>query len=78
MDGVIYLFIGTKHANHFAVSLMTLRDWWDGPVAIMHASSDESGTAFLDKHVRPNCPDIQFIDVDYTPRRKAGKSGKGR
>ena len=41
--GVIYLFTGSKHAVVAAVSLMTLRDWWDGPVSLF---CDESAMPF--------------------------------
>lgn len=44
-QGVIYLFIGTRHAVVAAVSLMTLRDWWRGPVALF---CDETALPFAD------------------------------
>lgn len=39
-DGVLYINVGLKHAIHLAVSIYSLRKWWDGPVAI--ACGDDS------------------------------------
>ena len=34
-DGVIYLVVGNKHAEHVVVSLFSLRKHWTGDVAIL-------------------------------------------
>jgi hypothetical protein len=34
-DGVLYTLVGDKHAAQLAVSILSLRDHWQGPVAIM-------------------------------------------
>ena len=38
--GVLYLLAGKKHWNHFVVSLVSLKNHWDGPVCIACADDE--------------------------------------
>ena len=67
--GVLYLYIGHKHANHLAVSLMSLRDVYDGQVAIL---TDEATGEFLERYVTTD-ERLQPIDVVYFPYQQLGR-----
>lgn len=70
-SGVIYLNVGHKHLNMLVVSLMSLRDRYDGPVAIL-SGGDES-TSFLNKYVVPDIRlDVKLFPFTYS---RAGKTG---
>lgn len=34
-DGVVYWLVGGRHDEHFVVSLLSLRDYWKGPVTVV-------------------------------------------
>ena len=35
MDGVLYWSVGEKHTEHFIVSVISLREHWKGPIAVV-------------------------------------------
>ena len=70
-DGVIYLSVGTKHADNLVVSLLSLRDHWSGPICIFVGDESAAKNAeliFADGrlgHVQAIRFNIDWLDVDY-------------
>lgn len=56
MDGVLYLNIGNKHLCHLAVSLLSLRDHYDGEICVL------SGDDWFD-NILMNEPRLQPLTV---------------
>lgn len=53
--GVVYMLMGTRHAVVLAVSVMTLRRWWDGPVTIF---ADEDGLPYAQRIADASLPPV--------------------
>src|SRR3972149_951366 len=70
MDGVVYLMIGSKHAEHLAVSLWSLLRHWAGEVAIM--VGDDKAAEFCQP--MGTLDRVQLIPFDYN-RGKVKGSG---
>ena len=59
-DGVIYLTVGSKHLVHIVVSLMTLREHYKGPIAVL------SGDDNFEKHALDDrWGDLEVIRFEY-------------
>lgn len=74
-DGIIYMLTGDKHANHLAVSVLSLREHWDGPVALI-AGCDKGET--ICRHIEQDkrLGEIEVIRWDAPTRRTAKKPGQ--
>jgi len=68
MDGILYLNVGPKHLRNLVVSLMTLRDHWDGAVCVL------SGDGLFEKTVRLEgiLGDVQVQPFNYDRAAKRG------
>ena len=69
-DGVLYLMCGTRHAEHFAASLYSLRKYWDGRVA---AVVDPAGRIFCERFVGDT--GLELIDHDQKALKRKYKQG---
>ena len=68
MDGVAYLNTGMKHADNLVVSLMSLKEHWDGPICIWTASGDlDSDGNKIAKACRDDgrLGDIRIVPFDF-------------
>ena len=70
-DGVVYLSVGTKHADNLAVALLSLKDHWSGPVCIFvgdDVAAKNAELIFADGRlgdVRIIKFDMDWLAVDY-------------
>lgn len=71
--GVLYINIGHKHLNHLVVSLMSLRDIYQGPVALM---VDAVCAPFVKSKIMPEerLHPIQLIEFDFERVAKRGSA----
>lgn len=70
-QGVLYWSVGERHAEHFIVTILSLRDHYDGPVAVVVGDEDADRLA---KAVQEPMGPLEIIPFDYkTPRRKHGR-----
>ena len=60
--GVVYMLLGAKHAVHLAVSLCSLRQWYDGPVCVL---CDMEGYGWARWIIEPECADDVERVFDY-------------
>lgn len=75
MDGILYLMIGTKHAEHLVVSLRSLRQHWQGSVAII---CDNDGMRFCrDACGMHELPGVELVPFDYQRHRKKRRGSGG-
>jgi len=70
MDGVLYLMVGTKHAEHLAMSIYTLRKHWGGAIAIM--VGDDRAREYCDRFTSLN--GVQLVHFDYANVAKGSGS----
>ena len=61
-DGVLYLNVGGKHLRNLVVSLLTLRDHYQGPVAIL------SGDGLAERYLKGSILD----GVEFVPFKREG------
>ncbi len=74
--GVVYMLMGTRHAVVLAVSVMTLRRWWDEPVTIF---ADEDGLPYALKIVgAAGAPAVVQEFKPHRQRRHQGYANKPR
>ncbi len=70
-DGVVYLSVGTKHADNLTVALLSLKDHWSGPVCIFvgdEAAAKNAELILADGRlgdVRVIKFDMDWLAVDY-------------